>query len=147
MKYYQGKFKIQHPEKYVGDIDKIIFRSGLEFQFFKFFDSNSSIVSWGSEEFFILYPCQLDNKMHRYFPDIFIIYKTKDDKLQKAICEIKPLAFCSPPPKPKRMTQGYYDKCNDYIKNQNKWDAAKIFCKNNNLRFIILTEQDLKKRK
>jgi hypothetical protein len=45
------------------------------------------------------------------------------------------------------MTQGYYDKCNDYIKNQNKWDAAKIFCKNNNLRFIILTEQDLKKRK
>lgn len=35
-KYYQGKYKPKNPEKYVGDINNIIFRSSWERNFFFF---------------------------------------------------------------------------------------------------------------
>jgi hypothetical protein len=139
-------FKPLYPNKYLGNANNIICRSLLEFHFFKWFDENSSILNWGSEEIIIPYFCEIDKKMHRYFPDIIMIYKTKENKIKKVICEIKPMAFCSPPPIPKRITPGYYKRANDYIVNQNKWSAAKKFCEENQLSFMLLTENDLKKQ-
>jgi hypothetical protein len=139
------KFIPKFPEKYLGNVNQIVCRSQLEWQFFKLFDLNPSFLKWGSEEIIIPYFCELDKKMHRYFPDNIIIYKTKDDQVKKAICEIKPKIFCSPPPPPKRITKGYYNRANDYIKNSNKWVAAKKFCEENKIQFMLLTEEDLKK--
>ena len=39
-KYHQGFFKPNHPEKYMGDITHIVYRSGLELSFMTFLDQN-----------------------------------------------------------------------------------------------------------
>jgi hypothetical protein len=54
-KFHQGKFVPKFPSKYIGNVNNIVFRSGLEYHFFKFFDENPSITNWGSEEIVIPY--------------------------------------------------------------------------------------------
>jgi len=142
-KYKQGKFKPSNPEKYIGNVDNIIFRSSLEYRFMRIFDERISIVKWGSEEIHIPYFFEVDKKIHNYFPDFFIEFIDKTGKKRKALVEIKPLSFCSQPKQPGRITEAYKRRVVDYIKNKNKWDAAKIFCSEHDLDFYIFTEKDL----
>jgi hypothetical protein len=146
MKYPKPKryFPI-HPEKYAGDVNGIICRSNLERHFFKSFDRNENVIAWGSEEIHIPYFYPVDQSWHRYFPDNILKIKGQDGSIYKILIEIKPRVFCSPPPKPKRITKGYINTVNDYIRNRSKWEAADKWCKQNGFIFKILTEQDLKK--
>lgn len=142
-----GKFSPQHPEKYVGDTKNIVFRSSWELKLFKFLDRNSNVLKWGSEEFSIQYFDPVADKVRRYFPDVFVIVKTKDGVEQKVIIEVKPfvetmepVVQLTPTGKP---TKRYIEESTTYMTNTAKWDAAKKFCQVNNLRFLIMDEYAL----
>ena len=46
----QGYFKPKNPEKYKGDPHNIIYRSGWEFKFFSYCDTNPSVIEYVSEK-------------------------------------------------------------------------------------------------
>jgi hypothetical protein len=68
----QGYFKPRHPEKYVGDVNKIRFMSSWELQADKFLDDNPNVLRWSSEEIVIPYVKPTDGKVHRYYPDYWV---------------------------------------------------------------------------
>ena len=137
---YKGKYKLKNPSKYVGDPNKIVFRSLWERNVFRWCEAQSNIVEWCSEEVVIPYVCKTDNKVHRYFIDIY--FKTKDGK--KYLIEIKPKKETSPPKKPQRRSKRYLSESLTFIKNQSKWEAATQFAKDNGVTFQIWTEDTLK---
>lgn len=136
---YKGIFKPNNPHKYAGDANRIVYRSMLERRFMVYCDKNEEIVTWASEELPILYRSPFDGRVHRYFPDFII--KTKVGK--KYIIEIKPYRQCYPPKPPKKKSRSYLNEQLEYIKNQAKWQAAKIYCEGNDFEFKIFTEKEL----
>ena len=116
----KGFYKIHHPEKYVGDHTRIIFRSSYELKFMKWCDFTPSVVAWGSEEVVIPYLSPVDNHIHRYFVDFYIKVKDRNNKVQKYLIEIKPLKFTKEPPIPKRKTKQFLHEVITWSVNQAK---------------------------
>lgn len=141
---HQGMYKPRNPEKYSGDVKKIVFRSGMELKFFRFFDHNPAIIKWNSEEVIVPYMAETDGKMHRYFVDAWLQVKNKHGKIQEYLVELKPFAFTQEPPQQNRKTQTYQRKVYEYLKNLSKWKAADEFAQKRGQKFIILTERDLR---
>lgn len=142
-KYLKGKFTPKNPEKYAGDVNNIIYRSSWEkFALIKF-DESPSILRYSSEEVVIPYLSPVDNRVHRYFVDFAIKYKTRDGSIKNALIEIKPLAQCSPPAAKKRQTKRYLTEVSTYLVNDSKWAAARAWCAENNFEFIIFSEKEL----
>lgn len=144
--YKQGFYKLRNPKVYVGDIDKVIYRSSYELKFFRWIDTlacipNTPILAWGSEELKIPYFLETDGKMHNYFPDIIMKIRERDGNIIKYVVEIKPFCETIPPKNPK--TKSYHGAMLTYVKNQTKWHAADIFCKSNDMKFKVLTEHEL----
>lgn len=142
-KFLQGKYKPTHPEKYIGDLSDVVFRSSWELSMFKFLDNNPNIVHWGSEPFHINYLSPIDNRVHKYYVDLFVEMKKKDGTIEKMLVEIKPLAQTKPPNKPKKQTRRYITEVATYAVNLKKWEAAEAFCKKHGWTFKIITEVDL----
>ena len=140
-KSYKGLFKPTHPKKYVGNTSQIVYRSLLERKFMRYCDLNDDIIYWASEELPIRYFNPLDKKYHRYFPD-FVVKTVKDEKY---MIEIKPSRQVDKPKTPKRKTKSYMIESFNYIKNQAKWQAARKYCDNMNMKFKLITEKDLGK--
>jgi len=140
-KSYKGLFKPTHPKKYVGNTNQIVYRSLLERKFMRYCDLNEDITYWASEELPIRYFNPLDKKYHRYFPD-FVIKTSKDERF---IIEIKPSRQVDKPKTPKRKTKSYMIESFNYIKNQAKWQAARKYCDDMNMKFKLITEKDLGK--
>ena len=139
--YYSGKFKPKNPNKYVGDITNIIYRSFLEFKTMRYIDNDPNIVTWRSEEVIIPYLHPVHGEMRRYFPDFIITLK--DGTTQ--VIEIKPKYQCVPPilPKHGRVTNFYRESVKTYAVNQAKWEAATKYCEKLGWKFGVLTEDDL----
>ena len=141
---YSGIYKPRNPKKYKGDPTKIIYRSLWERKFMVFCDDNNSILEWGSEEYIIPYRCPTDGKYHRYYPDFYVKIKNRTGGINKYIVEIKPKRqVIGPNEKPKRKTATWKKEFLTYIKNRAKWDAAKDFCEDRQMKFLILTEDHL----
>ncbi len=140
-KSYKGLFKPTHPKKYVGNTSQIVYRSLLERKFMRYCDLNDDIIYWASEELPIRYFNPLDKKYHRYFPD-FVVKTVKDEKY---MVEIKPSRQVDKPKTPKRKTKSYMIESFNYIKNQAKWQAARKYCDDMNMKFKLITEKDLGK--
>jgi hypothetical protein len=140
---YKGKYQPSNPKKYVGDPTNIIYRSLWERRFMRYCDNTQSIIEWGSEEMFVWYKSPIDNRPHRYFPDFYIKVKEASGKIKKYIIEIKPQRQTTPPPKPKRQTQGYIREAYEYARNQAKWSAAKEWCLDRGYEFRVFTEKEL----
>lgn len=139
----QGKWKPRNPEKYIGDVNNIFFRSSWEIRIMNWCDENPSILEWGSEPFPIPYFDPCTNKMRRYFVDFWVKVKQKDGLIQKYLLEIKPDKFTKPPVEPKRKTKRYVEEVMQYATNCAKWEAADKVCKDNNVEFLILTEKHI----
>jgi len=137
---YRGKFTPKHPEKYVGDVKNIVYRSLWERNTFRWIDTQSSIVHWNSEELVIPYVCETDNKVHRYYMDLW--FQTQDGK--NYIIEIKPKGQTRPPKTPQRKTRRYIKESLTYVKNQSKWKAASEFALDRGWKFEVWTEDTLK---
>jgi len=137
----KGFFRPKNPKKYKGDPNKIIYRSSWELKLLMYIDHNDDIMEYSSEEFFIPYVSPLDNKVHRYFPDVWIKKKNGDIIL----IEVKPFKYTMPPVKPKKQTKTFITETTQYIINTAKWEAAKNFCskKKPEWKFLIMTEKEL----
>ena len=141
-KSYKGKYKVINYKKYIGDPTTVIFRSLWERKFMVYCDRNEKIVEWGSEEFFIPYRSPLDGKIHRYFPDFYVKVKTPRG-MKKWIVEVKPKAQTRPPKTPKRKTSRYINEVRNYAINDAKWKNATEYCKDRDMEFIIISEDEL----
>ena len=138
-KSYKGLYRPTNPKKYVGNTKQIVYRSLLERRFMRYCDLNEDIVYWASEELPVRYYSPLDKKYHRYFPD-FVVKTVNNDKY---MIEIKPSRQVGKPKQPKRKSKSYMRESFEYIKNQAKWEAAKVYCEDNGMQFKIITEKDL----
>lgn len=85
-RFKQGVFIPKFKEKYVGTIPAV-YRSGLELEYFRILDANPNVIKWGSEE--IVVPYYFNGGMHRYYVDLFVIFKN-GDKIVKYFIELKP---------------------------------------------------------
>jgi len=143
MKLYQGTFKPKNPQKYKGDANNIIYRSGWELKLMLRLDEDKQIVSWASEEIAIPYVSPLDGRIHRYFPD-FIVNKINNNGVKETLMiEVKPSKQTKPPVKKEKVTKGYIFEVKSWGVNEAKWKAATEYCKDRNWKFIIITEKEL----
>jgi hypothetical protein len=140
---YSGKYSPKYPKKYKGVPTNIFYRSLWELKFMKWCDTNDNILEWGSEEIIVPYRSPLDGRYHRYFVDFYIKVKTKTNTVKKYLIEIKPKKQTMEPTVQKRKTQRYINEVKTYVVNQAKWEAAKEWCADRQLEFIILTEDHL----
>jgi len=140
---YKGRYRVNNPLKYKGEINNVIYRSLWELRFMKWCDETSSIIEWGSEVVVIPYVSPLDKRVHRYFVDFYMKVRSADGTIQKYLIEIKPERFTKPPPIPKRKTKQFIDEVFQYGVNEAKWKAAFEYCKDRKMKFMILTEKDL----
>jgi hypothetical protein len=139
-KYRQGIFIPKNKDKFMGV--SATYRSGLELKFMRFCDSNINVIKWGSENVIIPYTSPLDNRVHKYYVDNFVIIK-EGTQIKKYLIEIKPSKQTKPPSTSYRKKEHLIYEQSMFIKNQAKWQAATKFCKNKGLEFLILTEKEL----
>ena len=140
---YRGRYYPTHPKKYKGNPSNIIYRSLWERKFMVYCDKNDRILEWGSEEFFIPYRSPIDGKIHRYFPDFYVKVKTKQGTTKKWVVEVKQKIQTRPPRTPKRKTKKYINEVRNWAINDAKWKNAIEYCKDRNMEFIIITEDEL----
>jgi len=141
--YIQGVYKPTHPNKYAGN-KYPRYLSSWELKFFRWCDNNNNVIKWGSETCKVPYVSPVDGRMHKYLVDNVVHMKTKTKSIEKYLVEIKPKKQTLPP-KPhgnKKKTTMIYESTM-YAINQAKWQAARLFCKKHNYKFVILTEDEL----
>lgn len=151
----KGRFKPLHPEKYKGDPSNIIYRSGWEMTVMARFDNNPNVLEWSSEEIAIPYRTILDeeyeirNKLpykryHRYFVDFYVKVKDKSGKLNKYLIEVKPLKETKAPVREDFKSEVSFKKAlKTWIINSAKWKAAREYCADHGMGFVIQTEEDI----
>lgn len=138
---YKGYFFPTNTAKYQGDPTKIIYRSSWEALTFKWCDENNDIVKWSSEEFYIPYYCPTDSKMHRYFIDLKLEYKSGNI----VIVEIKPHSQTIKPVMTKgKRKKTFLVEAFTYEKNAAKWTAAIKYANERKWTFQIWTENTLR---
>lgn len=137
----QGYFTPTHPEKYVGDVNKIRFMSSWELQFDKFLDNNPNVLRWSSEEIAIPYIKPTTGKVHRYYPDYWVEFKNKQGEIVQEIIEVKPKSQTQRSRSRKAKNKLYEDLT--YAVNIAKWQACTAFCNKYGIKFRIVTEQEL----
>ena len=137
---YSGRYIVKNLQKYVGNSSAVKYRSLWERQVFKWLDSNDSVLRWNSEEVVIPYRCKTDNKIHRYFVDLYVKFENKNEYL----IEIKPKAQTIAPKPPARKTKKYLKEVFTYGRNISKWQAAKNYAEHRNMQFQIWTEDTIK---
>ena len=140
---YRGKYQPSYPKKYKGDPTNVVYRSLWERRFMNYCDNNENVLEWGSEEIALPYRSQLDNKIHRYFPDFYIKICESDGSIQKYIIEIKPQKQTIEPKVQKKKTKGYIFEVKEWVRNQAKWKVAQEFCEDRQWKFKIITEHEL----
>ena len=143
--YQKGRFIPRNPEKYVGDLKNIIYRSSWERIVMVEFDRNPNILLWGSEPFPIEYFSQVDGRTRRYFPDFIVKYRNRKGEIVSELIEVKPFKETQPPKKTggKNSKARFINETLTYQKNQDKWAAAEEFARKNNLKFRVMTEYDI----
>lgn len=140
-KFHKGKYKPKHPEKYVGDINNIVYRSSWELSFCRWIDNNPSVKKFNMEGVVIPYVSAVDNKVHRYFVDFILEFEDRKGETRRALVEVKPHKQTQPPVPPKKKSKYYINEVLTYHVNMSKWKAAIEFCKKNNMDFVVLTEK------
>lgn len=146
VKSYKGWYKLVNGDKFIQPVDEtmqstrqtdmgtfILYKSLLERRAFVYADLNPKVRYFSIEPFAIEYVKPTDNKVHRYYIDLFIEFKNG----KRFIIEIKPYNQTVLPKK-----KNAYE-LETYMINQAKWESAKEFAKQKNLKFIILTEREL----
>jgi len=108
-----------------------------------YLDKADHIISWASEELIIPYVSPVDNRVHRYFPDFLVKYRTKDNKLKTMLIEVKPKKQTVEPTPRKRKTKGYITEVMTWGVNQAKWKAAEEYCADRGWEFQKWTEKEL----
>ena len=153
-KYKQSFYSLQNPDKYIGILPIKCF-SSWEYAFCKFCDLNNTVIKWSSESLEIPYITTNNNyepENHRYYPDFYVeMLNTFDpDRYDRLVIEVKPKHETEAPKAPVKQTlkmlENYEYSLRTFKKNLHKWAFTKEWCEKRGLKFLIVTEDDLKKR-
>lgn len=151
----KGWYKLVNPQKFIKPVDShmqsfneaagtIEYKSSLELIAFKYADFNKHVTRFSVEPFNVKYIKPTDGKQHRYFIDMYIEFSNGE----KFIVEVKSYGETIPPRKPSKKTKkslaNYQKSLETFHINQAKWKAATKFAQMNGMKFIILTEKQLK---
>lgn len=146
-KYLHGKYQVINPQKYIGDIYNIIFRSSWEKRFCYYCDSNPNIIKWSSEPIAIKYWNPIDKKEHEYHVDYYIQVKKTDGSTQDWLLEVKPKSQYSLKEKPvfegrvtEKRIRAYNEKLKIWITNRAKFEAATRFAEARGYKFGTIDE-------
>lgn len=147
MGWKQNLYTLKNPEKYLGDSRKLIYKSSWEEEAFKVCDNNPYVLEWAYE--FIIIPYVIPNqrnpngtpKVKRYIPDLYVMSDDGTGKISRKIIEIKPLNQTRKSRSKNSRTRLYEN--NVYMINQLKWSAARAYCEQRGIEFIITTEKEL----
>jgi len=99
---------------------------------------HTSVTQWASEAIRIPYRNPFTGKQTIYVPDFFIAYADKSGKSHVELIEVKP----SNQAVKERTGRSKHNQAH-WVLNQAKWEAARAWCKQKNIFFRIVTEQDL----
>ena len=132
--YKQGIIDPKNCKKYYNTCkdDPIIYRSGLELQFINYCEQNPKIVKWASEPIKIPYFSRMLKREQNYYPDYII----ENSDGVRCIVEIKPHNQTI---KPNAQDNAWLKE--NWVRNNDKWLAAKKFADDHNMKFIIVTEK------
>ena len=105
-KYKNGIYSVINPNKYLGDINMVIFRSGWEYKLYRWLDMNDKVVKWNVEGITIPYQMEDNGKWKTlsYHPDCYAEVQKGDGTIDRLVIEIKPYAETIPPVMSKNMT-------------------------------------------
>ena len=142
----QGYFKPNNPSKYAGPTP-IIYRSSWERKFMMWCDKNEKVSMWSSEPVEIPYWSRQDSTKRKYYPDFYFKAIQPDKTTKEYLVEIKPKQQIQKPEPPKvnskKALKSYKFLAEQYVKNMDKYNAAKEFCSQRNWNFIVLTEETI----
>jgi hypothetical protein len=145
--YKSGLYAPMNPDKYIGDIHNIIYRSSWEYRFCTYCDTNESILKWSSEPMAIDYYNPLDKKDHKYNVDFYIKVLSEDGEEKEWIIEIKPERQTQKPIYEGNMTltklKSYNRNMQIWITNQAKFKAAKEWAERRGFKFGVIDENFL----
>lgn len=140
-------FILNNPEKYAGDLNKLLYKSSWEENMFNFCDNNINIVRWGYEIIEISYmkPVEKGFKPSKYYPDLYVEYFDKDKNFIREVLEVKPLKQT----KTSRSKKPLIKLAENYVVKVNhaKWDAAQKWCLDRGIKFSVITEKSIFSRK
>lgn len=136
-KFAQGRFEMKNPDKYAGT-KKPLARSSWEFVFMRMLDEHPGVQSWASESVKIPYRDPLTGKYTIYVPDFFIVYNDKKGGKHAEVVEVKPANQTLR----EKVGKSRYNQ-EQYIKNMAKWEAATAWCRQQGVRFRVISEDDI----
>lgn len=146
-KFLQGYYTPKNPEKYLGDVSKIVYRSSWELEVHRFLDNNSKVIKWGSEEIAIPYIKPTDGKVHKYFPDYIVCYRNRTGETVWELLEVKPKEQTKKSSSRNPKTRLYENVT--YAINMSKWRYAQAWCEEQTQKtgiihkFRILTQMSI----
>ena len=143
---YSGKFCPVNKDKYKGDWRKIKWRSSWEFTLLKHLDNNPLVANYSYETITIPYRSIADHgKSRKYIMDFYVKYKNG----LECLIEVKPDMETKKPTVPKVLSEKkkmqFSKKAYTYQVNQDKWQAANVYCQKRGWKFFILTEKNCHK--
>jgi hypothetical protein len=136
-KFAQGRFEMKNPDKYAGT-KKPLARSSWEFVFMRMLDEHPGVQSWASESVKIPYRDPLTGRHTIYVPDFFIVYNDKKGGKHAEVVEVKPANQTLR----EKVGKSRYNQ-EQYIKNMAKWEAATAWCRQQGVRFRVISEDDI----
>lgn len=147
--YRQGYYKLTNEDKYIGDPNKIIYRSSWEYKFCRYCDISLNVSKWSSEPVGIKYYSPIDHKEHTYYVDFYMRIMEGDTPID-CFVEVKPKAsLVQPVLEGKNLTtkklKSYNYALKTFITNRAKFAAAKAFAEGRGYKFIVVTEDWLNK--
>lgn len=137
----QGTYTPKHPEKYIGDLSKLIYKSSWELTCFRFFDNNLNVIRWGYEPLAIPYLKPTDNRVHKYHPDFFVEYIDRNNEVIREVIEVKPKNQATMSTAKRHKTR--LQENLTYAINVAKWTAAKRWCEERNIGFRVVVEDEI----
>jgi hypothetical protein len=136
---YKGRYRVKNRDKYTGDVNDVIYRSLWERQCFRWADHSSFVKKWSSESVVVPYFYEADESWHRYFVDLYVEFS--NGKI--LLIEIKPLKETRAPEGDNPRNPKLIKEALTYIKNMNKWEAARKLAKKKGWEFVVWTEVEL----
>jgi hypothetical protein len=137
LKFSQGFYKLKNPGKYIG-LGTPKYRSSWEFSVMKMCDENDAILEWASESVKIPYKDPLTGKPTVYVPDFLVVFTDNKKQKRAELWEVKPVNQTIK----EHVGKNPYNQA-QYARNMVKWQAARVWCKQNGINFRIITETDL----
>lgn len=139
---HKGNYVPKNPEKYIGtNTANITYRSSWEYSVMTYFDHHPNVIAWSSECVSIPYRNPLTGRQTVYVPDFLVVYEANGKKQAGDFLggfHLDHLGLLKEGAK--KLTKR--DRLAQIL-NAAKWQAAAAFCAKRNIRFRVITEQDL----